>query len=497
MLSRLDASPKIAAVDSPALAVSDATLSPQLSHRLPFNLIEPAVLACDFLVILAASLLAGIGYQWIFLDTIGTVEKFFAIGVLVFANFAALTSAQHNYRAINLTNFARQTRYVTFTWLFVCFVLLGVAFALKIGSELSRGSTLLFFAVGWVGLIAFRLVLARNLTRALDDGTFAEKKIVLITERGQQNTSRALADLRRCGYLPIETIEITGSEIDAAGISKSLQQKVDDIISISQHEPIDHLFLLVKWSRPEFIENLVRLLHVVPIPVHLLPDENVSRLLTARTVNMGTAWTVELQRAPLSNIERSFKRAFDVIGAGIAIVLLTPLMLITALLIKLDSSGPILFRQKRNGFNGSTFFIYKFRTMRVLDDGDIIAQATRDDPRVTRIGRWLRQTSIDEIPQLFNVIIGDMSLVGPRPHAVAHNNEYQSLVANYAFRHHVKPGITGWAQVNGYRGQTQTVVLMAHRIEYDLWYINHWSPWFDLKILLKTLALAYRQPMAY
>jgi undecaprenyl-phosphate galactose phosphotransferase/putative colanic acid biosynthesis UDP-glucose lipid carrier transferase len=135
--------------------------------------------------------------------------------------------------------------------------------------------------------------------------------------------------------------------------------------------------------------------------------------------------------------------------------------------------------------------------MRVLEDGERIQQATRDDPRVTRIGRWLRRTSVDELPQLFNVLWGDMSLVGPRPHAVAHNNDYQSVVSNYAFRHHVKPGITGWAQVNGLRGETQTVEIMAKRVEYDLWYINHWSLWLDLRILVKTLFLAYRQPTAY
>jgi undecaprenyl-phosphate galactose phosphotransferase/putative colanic acid biosynthesis UDP-glucose lipid carrier transferase len=172
-------------------------------------------------------------------------------------------------------------------------------------------------------------------------------------------------------------------------------------------------------------------------------------------------------------------------------------MLLAALLIKFDSRGPVLFRQKRNGFNGRVFAIYKFRSMRVLEDGERIQQATRDDPRVTRIGRWLRRTSVDELPQLFNVLWGDMSLVGPRPHAVAHNNDYQSVVSNYAFRHHVKPGITGWAQVNGLRGETQTVEIMAKRVEYDLWYINHWSLWLDLRILVKTLFLAYRQPTAY
>jgi len=231
--------------------------------------------------------------------------------------------------------------------------------------------------------------------------------------------------------------------------------------------------------------------------VHLLPDENVGMLLAARPGNIGTTFTVELQRAPLTKAEQAFKRTLDAIVAAMMVFLLSPLMLIAAALIKIDSSGPVLFKQRRNGFNGRTFAIYKFRSMRVLEDGESIKQATQDDPRVTRVGRWLRQTSIDELPQLFNVLKGDMSLVGPRPHALAHNTEYQDIVANYAFRHHVKPGITGWAQVNGFRGETQTVDSMAKRVEHDLWYINHWSLWLDLRILLKTLLLAYRQPMAY
>jgi undecaprenyl-phosphate galactose phosphotransferase/putative colanic acid biosynthesis UDP-glucose lipid carrier transferase len=253
----------------------------------------------------------------------------------------------------------------------------------------------------------------------------------------------------------------------------------------------------MKWNRPHLINNLVRMLRALPIPVHLLPDENVATFLGARAGNIGTTFTVELQRAPLSGAEQCLKRLFDVVGATAMIGLLSPLMLLSALLIKFDSRGPVLFRQKRNGFNGRVFAIYKFRSMRVLEDGERIQQATRDDPRVTRIGRWLRRTSVDELPQLFNVLLGDMSLVGPRPHAVAHNNDYQTVVSNYAFRHHVKPGITGWAQVNGLRGETQTVEIMAKRVEHDLWYINHWSLWLDLRILVKTLFLAYRQPTAY
>jgi undecaprenyl-phosphate galactose phosphotransferase/putative colanic acid biosynthesis UDP-glucose lipid carrier transferase len=496
MLSRPDRNIE-AAVVHPSQMVASETVPPSHRLQLPFHLIEPAVLTGDLIVILFAGLLSGIGYQLLFLGTDGSIETYLALGGMVFVNFFALTNAQQNYRATNLINLGRQIRYVTLNWLFIFLALTAVAFSLKIATNFSRGSTLSFFLIGWASLLTFRFAVARHLRQSLEDGAFARQKVVLITERGQQSTSHALAELCQCGYLPIRIFELTEAEAEATGVTKSLNQKIQDIISASQIQAADYVFLLLKWDRPQLINNLIRMLRALPIPVHLLPDENVATFLKARTGNIGTTYTVELQRAPLTRTERRLKRGFDLVVATAMFVLLAPLMLITALLIKLDSTGPILFRQKRNGFNGSTFSIYKFRTMRVLEDGDRIQQATRDDPRVTRLGRWLRQTSIDELPQLLNVLFGDMSIVGPRPHAVAHNNEYQNIVSNYAFRHHVKPGITGWAQVNGFRGQTQTVGLMAQRVEYDLWYINHWSIWLDLRIVLKTLLLAYRQPTAY
>jgi undecaprenyl-phosphate galactose phosphotransferase/putative colanic acid biosynthesis UDP-glucose lipid carrier transferase len=152
--------------------------------------------------------------------------------------------------------------------------------------------------------------------------------------------------------------------------------------------------------------------------------------------------------------------------------------------------------QTRNGFNGRPFKIFKFRTMSVLEDGLVIRQATKSDPRTTRLGRVLRRSNIDELPQLFNVIAGDMSLVGPRPHAAVHNSKYEKVIAKYAYRHHVKPGLTGWAQINGLRGETKTIDLMAKRVEYDLWYIKNWSIWLDFRILLHTLIVGL-QSTAY
>ncbi len=224
-----------------------------------------------------------------------------------------------------------------------------------------------------------------------------------------------------------------------------------------------------------------------PLPVRILPGHNIRTLLGRRGLSTnGLSLPLTIQRPPLTAFERAVKRTLDVVGSVTAILFLSPLFLIAAIAIKLDSSGPIIFQQRRSGFNAKEFVIFKFRTMTVLEDGPAITQACRGDVRATRVGKFLRRSSIDELPQLLNVLKGEMSLVGPRPHAVAHDTEYKVHIADYAFRHHVKPGITGWAQVNGKRGETRSLEQMAERVKLDLWYINNWSLAFDIDILART-----------
>ncbi len=353
----------------------------------------------------------------------------------------------------------------------------------------------MFFVLGLAGMIVWRGVLARSLERALSTSAFAPRNVIVIGDQGRLTASRAILDIWRCGYTPIRTFEIGREDPAKDQTSHVLRAIADEAIEAARGEAVVEILLLIGWERSSTIESITKMLRVLPIPIHLLPDDNVSRYL-CRTVDVGTTWAAEIQRAPLTKIEQFIKRCIDVFVAASVLLLLSPLMLFTALLVKLDSPGPILFFQTRNGFNGRTFKIMKFRSMNVLEDGHEIRQATRSDPRVTRIGRWLRRTNIDELPQLFNVLSGNMSLVGPRPHAVAHNTEYEKSIANYAFRHHVKPGITGWAQVKGFRGETPSPDLMAKRIELDLWYINNWSLWLDAKILLRTLIVGL-QPGGY
>jgi undecaprenyl-phosphate galactose phosphotransferase/putative colanic acid biosynthesis UDP-glucose lipid carrier transferase len=235
----------------------------------------------------------------------------------------------------------------------------------------------------------------------------------------------------------------------------------------------------------------------LPVSAKLLPDVQIRRLTNFASSAGQRELSIEIQRAPLSPTERFVKRGMDVSISFVALVMFVPILALTSAAIKLQGPGPIIFRQNRKGFNGRQFVMFKFRTMTVEENGDLVTQATLNDPRVTRIGKLLRAASIDELPQLLNVLRGEMSLIGPRPHALVHDNYFERVLEDYAFRHHVKPGMTGWAQVNGLRGATPTVDLISRRVQMDLWYINNWSLWLDLQILVKTFFEVLRKRNAY
>jgi exopolysaccharide biosynthesis polyprenyl glycosylphosphotransferase len=245
--------------------------------------------------------------------------------------------------------------------------------------------------------------------------------------------------------------------------------------------------VLLPWSATETIDRCAETFLALPVEIHLGPEQVLHKFEEAKLSALGPLASLQLTRRPLTRREIIQKRLFDLVSAAAALLVSTPLLILVALLIKLDSPGPIFFVQRRFGFNQQPFRIIKFRSMRTLDDGIAIQQARPDDPRLTRIGSWLRRWNIDEIPQLFNVLTGDMSLVGPRPHALSHDREYERRISLYARRHNMKPGITGWAQIHGLRGETDTDEKMRKRVEYDLFYIDNWSLWLDLKIIARTV----------
>jgi putative colanic acid biosynthesis UDP-glucose lipid carrier transferase len=245
------------------------------------------------------------------------------------------------------------------------------------------------------------------------------------------------------------------------------------------------------------IRNVLNRLGDSTVSVYIVPDFFVFELLHSRWTNIGGLPAVSIFEHPFYGVDGMVKRAIDLILALVALLVCAVPMTIIAATIKLTSTGPVFFRQRRYGLDGREFHVWKFRTMRVREDGDEVTQAKKHDSRVTPLGAILRQTSLDELPQLFNVLSGGMSLVGPRPHATAHNEFYRTMIQGYMLRHKVKPGITGLAQVNGCRGETDTLEKMQRRVEYDHRYIREWSLWLDLRILVQTVIVVLSRVNAY
>jgi putative colanic acid biosynthesis UDP-glucose lipid carrier transferase len=269
---------------------------------------------------------------------------------------------------------------------------------------------------------------------------------------------------------------------------------VGELSGYVRDNDIQDVWIAVPLAETALLEQALEALRDTLVDVHVVPDLHQYRMLNQNISEWAGLPVISLSGTPMTGAEMRLKTALDYAGATALVLVLSPLLLLIAVAIRAGSRGPVLFRQPRHGLGGETITVLKFRTMHVhRERGGEVKQARPDDDRVTTVGRWLRRTSLDELPQLFNVLAGQMSLVGPRPHATAHNRFFRERIPRYMLRHKVKPGITGWAQVNGYRGLTDTDEKMTQRIEHDLWYIQNWSLWLDIRILLMTpLAMIHR-----
>ena len=314
---------------------------------------------------------------------------------------------------------------------------------------------------------------------------------------------------------------LVGSKEDIASVAVSLREHSEDgfslvglqyfkikptmddlnllsekVIKSGAHE----VWLCMSINCSDEVRDIMYALRNLTVDVRFIPDFGTidMELLNSNASEIVGLYSVDLSVSPITGIAWLIKRMEDLILGSLIFLLIFPLCILIALLIKITSKGPILFKQCRTGVNGETFEVYKFRTMRMHNEpADMITQAIKDDPRITPVGFYLRRISLDELPQFINVIQGHMSIVGPRPHALAHNIYYKDLVESYMKRHKVKPGITGWAQVNGLRGETDTLDKMKKRVKYDLWYIDNWSLWLDLKIIAMTILKGFVNKNAY
>ncbi|MBP86031.1 MAG: undecaprenyl-phosphate glucose phosphotransferase [Planctomycetaceae bacterium] len=287
----------------------------------------------------------------------------------------------------------------------------------------------------------------------------------------------------RTGELP----EDVGSRLGSIG----------ELVDKAQAGEVHRIYITLPMRAEQRTRHLLDQFADSTASVYIVPDFFVFELLHSRWTDIGGLPVVSVFENPFYGVDGVAKRICDVALASLALVVVAIPMAILAALVKLTSHGPVFFRQKRYGLDGREILVWKLRTMRTCDNGTVVKQATKEDPRITPLGRILRQASLDELPQLFNVLEGSMSLVGPRPHASAHNEQYRRLIPGYMLRHKVKPGITGLAQVLGWRGETDTLDKMSNRIECDLQYIREWSLWMDIRILFKTIFVVLRQRNAY
>jgi Undecaprenyl-phosphate glucose phosphotransferase len=335
------------------------------------------------------------------------------------------------------------------------------------------------------------------LRSAIAHGSVGRRNSVLLGDMAEVVSLENWDILTLFGTGDVNRFLLTPAATESERLRSNDQKTLDAVSDFVRKNNSSEILLALPWhdtARIDFIRERSKLL---PVSVKLLPDAQIRGLTNYASSAGQRQLSIEIQRAPLNTLERIVKRAIDIVLAFLALIFFIPIMALTALAIKLDGPGPVIFRQNRMGFNGQQFVMLKFRTMIVQENGDAVNQATLNDPRVTAIGKLLRASSIDELPQLINVLRGNMSLIGPRPHALAHDSYFETVLSDYAFRHHVKPGMTGWAQVNGLRGATPTVDAISKRVKMDLWYINNWSLWLDLQIVLKTFVEVLRKRNAY
>lgn len=402
------------------------------------------------------------------------------------------TNIYRTWRNGKLLHYIRDT---LLGWGIIVAILLFLGYATQLSYQYSEQLILTWFIVTPLALITSHLVVRKIASNLRKGGEVRSVVIVGANETGMKLAER----IKEYPYLLMEVrgfFEDRSEPRNPAGASPLLGG-VQDVAAYARKNNIQMIFISLPMSAQPRIRTLLDDLHDATASVYFIPDVYIFDLMQARFDNVGGVPVVAICESPFSGVDTVVKNTSDFVLALLILILLSPLMLIIALAVKFTSPGPAIFKQRRYGLNGEEIIVYKFRSMRVSEDGLQITQAQKNDPRITRIGAFLRRTSLDELPQFINVLQGRMSIVGPRPHAVAHNELYRKLIKGYMLRHKVKPGITGWAQVNGLRGETEVLEKMQARIEYDLEYMQNWSIWLDLWIIMRTIGVVLRRDNAY
>lgn len=483
---------------SEAPGLVDELTAIEVSRRAPFSraVYGDLVQFSDFAMVTGASVLVAYVYHHYVLGIPTDVQRFAAAGIVGATGLTALLRRDGFYEFDALLSSSRAMRAVIARWALIVLGLIAFGYALKVSEHFSR-----FWLFAWTGVITILLVTARVvaaavLRRAVREGGVFSRRVAIVgaNEIGARFAEHAAKPERAISIVGIFS---AGPEDASSGLGHASAGDLRALERAARAGEIDDVVIAMPKLSKDGMTTLVNRLSILPVTLAICPNAHWLDHTGGEVVRIGGAPLLTLYRRPLEGWGGLAKTIEDYAIGVPAFLILSPLMLAIAIAIKLEGKGPILFTQQRHGFNHKVFRIYKFRTMTVLEDGDIIAQVRERDPRVTPLGTFLRRYSLDELPQIFNVLRGEMSLVGPRPHALAHNHQYAQTIENYSGRHKVKPGMTGWAQVNGCRGETSEKERMAERVRFDLEYIDNWSVWFDFKIIVLTFAAVLFPKNAY
>ncbi len=426
-------------------------------------------------------------------------DQYFDAVLIAIVSFYLVGESVQLYRSWRGVPTKQLVQPVLFTWLVTVAVLLVVGYITKTTGTFSRVTIGMWFVGVPIALIGWRILIRQLLGMVRAKG-FNTRSVAIA---GANRQGAKLGDLiqktpslgmRLRGYY-----EDRGSADDrvAKVLPAEVEGNFETLIQKARSGQVDLVYIALPLKGEERINELVRKLSDTTASVYVVPDFLVFNLLHSRWVNVGDIPTISIFETPFYGVEGWAKRLEDIILSVIILAFISIPMLLIAIGVKISSPGPVFFKQKRYGLDGRQIRVWKFRSMTVAEDGDVVTQATKGDLRCTRFGTYLRRTSLDELPQFINVLMGEMSIVGPRPHAVAHNEEYRELISGYMLRHKVKPGITGWAQINGWRGETDTLLKMEKRVEHDLWYIRSWSVMLDIKIIFLTMFRGFTNENAY
>ncbi|GAB2516208.1 undecaprenyl-phosphate glucose phosphotransferase [Microbulbifer agarilyticus] len=447
-------------------------------------------------------LILGVLYTSLAYFGVAADKDWLIAGLLAAVSFAFIAESVELYRSWRGETYVRILGTVTIAWVAVCIFLIILAFSFNVfASEYFRPAVAAWLVFTLFGLAFWRFCLRQLLFFIRVRGKNTRSAVIIGCTESGYKLARDLTDnpqlgIRVNGFYDVEDFRelvpsVTGSS------DFPILGSVDDAVAKGREGGLDVVFIALPMRAEDTISEILDKFSDTTATVHILPNFFVAKMLHARWHQVGSSSLLSVFDTPIQGFDSWLKRLEDLVLASAILVLISPIMLLVALAVKWSSPGPVIFKQRRYGLDGRTIYVWKFRSMTVMDDGDKVEQAKQGDQRITWVGGILRRTSLDELPQFFNVLMGTMSIVGPRPHAVAHNEEYRNLVNGYMLRHKVKPGITGLAQIKGFRGETDTLDKMSRRVEYDLEYIRRWSIILDLRIVFLTVYRGFYHKNAY